>query len=193
LKKYKMRKAELRKLYKSKREQLTQDQIEQYSIDISNHALKLNKLWDYQNYHIFLSIQSQKEVNTDFLLSVLQGKDKNVLLSKSDFKLGTLTHYLLTDSTVIKLNAYGIPEPQQGIQIPANQVEVVFIPLLVYDKKGNRIGYGKGFYDRFLAQCKPETLKIGLSFFPAEDQISDVNPHDIPLDYCITPQGVLKF
>lgn len=188
-----MRKAELRKLYKGKRAQLTQDQIEQYSIDISNHALKLNKLWDYQNYHIFLSIQSQKEVNTDFLLSVLQGKDKNVLLSKSDFKLGTLTHYLLTDSTVIKLNAYGIPEPQQGIQIPANQVEVVFIPLLVYDKKGNRIGYGKGFYDRFLAQCKPETLKIGLSFFSAEDQISDVNPHDIPLDYCITPQGVLKF
>ncbi len=188
-----MRKATLRTLYKNKRAQLSEDQIEQYSIDIANQALQFDKLWDYQNYHLFLSIISQKEVNTDFLLSVLQGKDKNVLLSKSDFKNASLSHYLLTDSTVIKVNDYGIPEPEHGIAIPVHQIEVVFIPLLAYDQKGNRIGYGKGFYDRFLAQCKPETLKVGLSFFPAEDTITDVNPNDIPLDYCITPQGVLKF
>lgn len=189
-----MRKAELRKLYKSKREALTESQIDQYSIAIANHALKVDGLWNYQNYHIFLSIDKQKEVNTEFLLSVLQGKDKNVLLSKSDFIQGTLTHYLLTDNTVIKLNSYGIPEPEHGIQMHTDQVEVVFIPLLAYDHKGNRIGYGKGFYDRFLAECKPSTLKIGLSFYPAEDKlISDINPNDIPLDYCITPEGVTKF
>lgn len=189
-----MQKSDLRTLYKKKREALTEQQIEQYSIEIANQALKVEGLWDYSNYHIFLSIDRQKEVNTEFLLSVLQGKDKNVLLSKSDFKQATLTHYLLTDSTVIKVNNYGIPEPQQGIQIPASQVEVVFIPLLAYDRNGNRIGYGKGFYDRFLAQCKADVLKIGLSFYPAVDQIiSDVNTDDVPLDYCITPDGVVKF
>ncbi|WP_417362233.1 5-formyltetrahydrofolate cyclo-ligase [Galbibacter sp.] len=189
-----MRKSELRKLYKNKRETLTEQQIEQYSIAIANQTLKVDGLWDHQNYHIFLSIDRQKEVNTEFLLSVLQGKDKNVLLSKSNFKQGTLTHYLLTDSTIIKINKYGIPEPEQGIQMPADQVEVVFIPLLAYDRKGNRIGYGKGFYDRFLAECRLDILKIGLSFYPAEDEIiSDINTDDIPLDYCITPENVFKF
>lgn len=189
-----MRKEELRKLYKNKREKLSDDQIDQYSIDIANQILQLDKLWDYQNYHIFLSIDRQKEVNTEFILSVLQGRDKNVLLSKSNFKQGTLTHYLLTDSTVLKINAYGIPEPENGIQIQTDQVEVIFIPLLAYDYKGNRIGYGKGFYDRFLAECNPNTLKIGLSFYPPEEQIiSDLDPHDIPLDYCITPESIVKF
>jgi|SRR5690606_14808537 len=189
-----MRKEELRKLYKNKREKLSDDQIDQYSIAIANQILQLDKLWDYQNYHIFLSINHQKEVNTEFILSVLQGRDKNVLLSKSNFKEGTLAHYLLTDSTVIKINSYGIPEPEHGIQIQTDQVEVIFIPLLAYDYKGNRIGYGKGFYDRFLAECNPNTLKIGLSFYPPEEQmISDVDPHDVPLDYCITPEGIVKF
>lgn len=189
-----MRKEELRKLYKQKRETLSDDQIDQYSIDIANQILKLDSIWDFHYYHIFLSIDRQKEVNTEFILSVLQGKDKNVLLSKSNFKQGTLTHYLLTDSTVIKINTYGIPEPEEGIQIQTDQVEVIFIPLLAYDYKGNRIGYGKGFYDRFLAECNPNTLKIGLSFYPPEDEvISDINPHDIPLDYCITPERIVKF
>lgn len=189
-----MRKEELRSLYKRKREKLTTDQIDQYSIDIANQILKLNEIWDYNYYHIFLSIERQKEVKTEFILSILQGKDKNILLSKSNFKSATLTHYLLTDNTVIKTNSYGIPEPQGGIEVQLNQIEVVFIPLLVYDYKGNRIGYGKGFYDRFLAQCNPSTIKIGLSFYLPEDEvISDLNPSDIPLDYCVTPGSVLKF
>lgn len=189
-----MRKAELRKLYKEKRASLTENQIEDRSIAIANQLLKIVGLWDFNYYHLFLSIHHQKEVNTEFILSVLQGKDKNVLVSKSNFKQGTLTHYLLTDNTVIKINSYGIPEPKDGIEIKTDQVEVVFIPLLAYDIKGNRIGYGKGFYDRFLATCSPNALKIGLSFFPPEKElISDTNSNDIPLDYCITPEKTYQF
>jgi 5-formyltetrahydrofolate cyclo-ligase len=55
---------------------------------------------------------------------------------------------------------------------------VVFVPLLAFDKKGNRVGYGKGFYDAFLSKCKPETIKIGLSFFEAEETIDDVFEND---------------
>jgi 5-formyltetrahydrofolate cyclo-ligase len=75
-----------------------------------------------------------------------------------------MTHFLLTDNTKIKKNEYNIPEPVDGLEVPAIKIDVVFIPLLAYDKKGNRVGYGKGFYDKFLAECKPETIKIGLSF-----------------------------
>jgi 5-formyltetrahydrofolate cyclo-ligase len=72
-------------------------------------------------------------------------------------------------------------------------LDVVFIPLLAFDEKGNRVGYGKGFYDRFLAKCRPETVKIGLSFFEATPEITDVSPDDIRLDWCVTPEKVYSF
>ena len=99
----------------------------------------------------------------------------------------------LTDNTIIKKNQYNIPEPVDGIEISIDKIEVVFIPLLAFDKKGNRVGYGKGFYDRFLAKCKPKTIKIGLSFFEAETEISNVFESDISLDYCVTPKMVYIF
>lgn len=187
-----MTKDQLRVKYKSLRDNFTADNIEDLSLDIANQALQL-PIWNKSNYHIFLSIVSKKEINTEYLLQILAGKDKNVILSKSDFKEGTLTHFLLTDNTTIKANSYGIPEPIDGIQVPEQQIDVVFIPLLAFDKRGNRIGYGKGFYDRFLEKCKPDVIKVGLSFFEPEDYIEDIQQSDIPLDYCITPNKTYTF
>ena len=65
--------------------------------------------------------------------------------------------------------------------------------MLICDARGNRIGYGKGFYDRFLTNCKPETVKIGLSFFGPEVEISDVFESDVRLDYCVTPNKSYAF
>lgn len=187
-----MTKRELRSLYKSKRKQLSVDQVEDYSLAISNQLLKL-PIWDYTSYHIFLSIEEQKEVNTDYILNILSGKDKNIVISKSDFQTGNMSHFLLTDNTVIKKNSYNIPEPVDGIPIHSNMIDLVFIPLLAFDKIGNRVGYGKGFYDKFLADCKPETIKIGVSFFEAESLIENILDTDITLDYCITPKTIYQF
>jgi len=187
-----MTKKELRHIYKAKRKGLSEQQIEDLSLAVSNQLLKL-PVWAYSFYHIFLAIAEQKEVNTDYILNILSGKDKNILISKSHFETGDLTHFLLTDSTVIKKNKYNIPEPIDGIDIANDKIEVVFVPLLAFDKKGHRVGYGKGFYDRFLASCKPETIKIGLSFFEAEDSIMDVFDGDISLDYCVTPHTIYTF
>lgn len=187
-----MTKAELRKKYKLLRKNLSVNDTEDLSLKIANQVLKL-PIWEASFYHIFLCIEEQKEVNTDYILNILSGKDKNILVPKSDFKTGNMTHFLLTDSTKIKKNPYNIPEPVEGIEIAEDKIDVVFVPLLAFDKSGNRIGYGQGFYDRFLAKCKPETLKIGLSFFEAEDQITDVFESDVKLDHCVTPQHVYKF
>jgi len=187
-----MTKKELRKTNKARRKDLSENQIEDLSLAISNQLLKL-PIWGYSFYHIFLAIEEQKEVNTDYILNILSGKDKNILISKSDFETGEMTHFLLTDNTVIKKNEYNIPEPIDGIEISNDKIEVVFIPLLSFDETGNRVGYGKGFYDRFLAKCKPETIKIGLSFFEAEDEITDVFESDIRLDYCVTPEQAYGF
>jgi 5-formyltetrahydrofolate cyclo-ligase len=187
-----MTKKQLRHKYKRLRQGLSEEQIDHYSIALANQLLKLD-IWDFSFYHIFLTIEEQKEINTDYILTILSGKDKNIVLSKSNFENYAMTHYLLTDNTKIKKNSYNIPEPIDGIEIKSEQLQVVFLPLLAFDNFGNRIGYGKGFYDRFLAGCKLETLKIGLSFFKAEDEILEASEVDIKLDYCVTPNQVFQF
>ena len=187
-----MLKAELRKKYKTLRSELSMETMDNSSIAIANKLLKLD-IWDASFYHVFLTIEEQKEVNTDYILNILSGKDKHIVLSRSDFETTLMTHYLLTDNTIIKKNEYHIPEPVDGIEITNNKIEVVFVPLLAFDKKGHRVGYGKGFYDAFLKDCKPDTIKIGLSFFEAEANIDDVFENDVKLDYCITPERVYGF
>lgn len=187
-----MTKKELRLKYQALRDALTTEQIDELSLELANQSLQL-PIWSHTNYHIFLSIIEKKEINTEYLLHILSGKDKNILLSKSNFSDESLTHYLLTDNTRIEKNAYNIPEPTGGIAVPDQQVDVVFIPLLAFDKTGQRVGYGKGFYDRFLELCRPDVVKVGLSLFDPEDTVSDVLKTDIPLDFCITPYKIYSF
>jgi len=187
-----MNKNELRNKYKILRESLDEETIISNSLSIANQLLKLN-VWEYTYYHLFLSIVAKKEIDTETVLQILFAKNKEVVVSKSDFKTDTLSHFLLTDNTQLKINNYGIPEPINGLPVPESMIEVVFVPLLAFDVYGNRVGYGKGFYDDFLSKCKPCTIKIGLSFYEAEDKIEGVYPGDISLDYCITPNKIYKF
>jgi 5-formyltetrahydrofolate cyclo-ligase len=186
-----MNKQELRNIYKKKREALSEEKIDELSLQIANQSLQL-PIWNFSNYHLFLTISEKKEINTEYILHILQGRDKSIIVPKSDFNSGELIHILLQDNTTLKTSSYGIPEPVSGIELEPSIIDVVFIPLLAFDLKGNRIGYGKGFYDRFLAQCKPNTIFIGLSFFEAEPMIEN-SPLDIPLQYCITPNKIYKF
>ena len=185
-------KKELRLHYKNLRAALSLDDIEEKSLAIANELLKL-PIWDKTYYHVFLPIEEKKEVNTEYILHLLSGKDKEIVVSKSDFETRKMSHFLLTDNTKIKKNEYNIPEPVNGLPVPSETIEVVFVPLLAFDTFGNRIGYGKGFYDKFLTECKPKTIKIGLSFFEAVNQIDDVFESDVKLDYCVTPEQVYKF
>ena len=187
-----MNKTELRTQYKALRQNLSKVEIEEMSLAIANEVLALD-IWDKTYFHVFLPIEEQKEVNTEFLLHLLSGKDKEIVISKSDFTTRKMTHFLLTDNTKIKKNEYNIPEPVDGIEVPSSKIQVVFVPLLAFDTKGNRVGYGKGFYDQFLAECQPETIKIGLSFFEAENTITDVFEKDVQLDFCITPEKCYRF
>jgi len=187
-----MNKKELRSHYKSLRSQLTLDAIEDQSMAIANRLLSLD-IWEATYFHLFLTIEEQQEVDTEFLLQILAGKDKEVVVAKSHFDTVEMTHYLLTDNTKFKKNAYNIYEPVDGIEVPTTKLDVVFVPLLAYDVSGNRVGYGKGFYDVFLSKCREDVIKIGLSFFEPVAMITDVLPTDIRLDYCVTPTTVYNF
>ena len=186
-----MNKQALRKKYKALRKKFTQEEIEEQSLNIANQLLTL-PIWNFLNYHVFLTIQHQKEINTEYILHILQGKDKNIIVPKVIENSSQMNHYLLQDHTVLKPSSYGVPEPISGIKINPQEVDVVFIPLLAYDIYGNRVGYGKGYYDRFLVQCNKNALFIGLSFFEPEEHI-EVYTNDIALDYCITPLNIYTF
>lgn len=187
-----MLKKELRAKYKALRNQLSENDVEEMSLAIANNVLTL-PIWEKTYFHIFLPILEHKEVNTEFILHLLSGKDKEIVISKSDFETRNMTHFLLTDNTKIKKNHYNIPEPVDGLEVPTIKIDVVFVPLLAFDKSGHRAGYGKGFYDKFLKECKTQTIKIGLSFFETEDKIEDVFENDVKLEYCVTPKEVYTF
>lgn len=112
---------------------------------------------------------------------------------KSDFLSGRMDALLINEDTVYYGNQYGITESKEGIIIEPSAIDLVFVPLLVCDEKGYRVGYGKGFYDRYLAQCRQDIIKIGFSYFDPIQKIDDRDTFDIPLDYCITPESVYEF
>lgn len=186
-----MLKSELREIYRQKRAAIPLQEIAEKSMSVANHALALD-VWQLSYFHIFLNQEGSSEVDTAPLLTLLQGRDKHVVIPKVE-PPRSLSHYLLTDSTRLVPNRWGIPEPVDGIEVQADKIDLVFVPLLVYDTEGNRLGYGKGYYDDFLNACRPDCLRIGLSFFKAEKTTWAVEEHDIPLDGCLHPEGFDSF
>lgn len=186
-----MLKKDLRSHYTVLRNATSSESLLNSSLGIANLILKL-PIWGLDYFHLFLPITEKKEIDTTFILSILHGKDKNVVLPKvhSD---SILKNYQLTDATRLQKNKWNISEPVDGIEVSTKKIDVVFIPLLAFDKNGNRVGYGKGFYDRFLAQCRSDVIKIGLSLFEAEEVITDFNEYDISMDYCVTPKKIYSF
>lgn len=179
-----------RKHYKKLRAALTEEERLELSVSITNRLLEL-PLWEKTYFHLFMTSVRHNEVDTEGILTLLQGKDKQVVIPRMEAE-NQLAHILLTDATLIRSNSWGIPEPTEGLEVPVKNIEVVFVPLVAYDKSGNRIGYGKGYYDRFLASCSKTCLKIGVSFFPPEDCLP-TEKNDISLDYCISPKSVYRF
>jgi 5-formyltetrahydrofolate cyclo-ligase len=105
-----------------------------------------------------------------------------------DIHGGQLAHYQYDQQIELIKNEYGIDEPKSGNKVTENEIDMVLIPLLAFDRKGYRVGFGKGYYDKFLSRCRKDVLKVGLSFFEPVDAIEDITGYDIPMDFCITPK-----
>ena len=97
------------------------------------------------------------------------------------------------DDTRFRKNKYDLYEPEDGVVVNHAGMDMIFVPLLSFDKKGFRVGYGKGFYDRYLSQCRSDCLKIGFSYFEPLDTIDDTHEFDVPLNLCVTPSSVYVF
>lgn len=185
-----MNKIEARKKYLDLRKKLDNVQIISKSISISNNLQDL-PIWEHNFYHIYLPIKEKNEVDTMPIINILNNKKKKVLIPKSDFKNTTMKSFLLNDNTVLKKNNFGITEPINNEEF-LGRIDVIFIPLVAYDLIGNRVGYGKGFYDKFLRNQNNKILRVGLSFFNPEKRIK-IDEHDENLDFCVTPNRIFSF
>ena len=185
-----MNKIEARKKYLDLRKKLDNVQIISKSISISNNLQDL-PLWEHNFYHIFLPIKEKNEVDTMPIINILNNKKKKVLIPKSDFNNTTMKSFLLNDNTVLKKNNYGITEPINNEEF-LGRIDVIFIPLVAYDLIGNRVGYGEGFYDKFLRNQNNKILRVGLSFFNPEKRIK-IDEYDENLDFCVTPNRIFSF
>ena len=183
-------KIEAREKYRNLRKQLPESKVLDMSVEIANNLLKFN-IWELKTFHLFMTIDENKEVDTKPIFDLLIGRGKEIIIPKINTNTNTLDSYIFDEKTVFEINNLRIPEPKDGIAFNG-KIDVVILPLLAYDLEGNRIGYGKGFYDNFISNLKSEPLKIGISYFSPEKSL-ECNNSDINLDYCITPNKIFSF
>jgi len=149
--------------------------------------------------HVFLPLLAKNEPDTWPIIRRVWVEEMALQLAAPVVQADSISlkHYELAPTTPLITNRWGIPEPQAalGTEVRPAQLDAVLVPLLACDQRGHRVGYGGGFYDRFLAQCRPGALFIGLSLLDDEPlaEIADVLPTDVPLHACITPGGVWNF
>ncbi|GGF33712.1 5-formyltetrahydrofolate cyclo-ligase [Echinicola rosea] len=183
----------LRKRYKEKRKALGAKRKADLDVRLMHQVVDYCRAHRrFQHFHIFLPISKMFEIDTFPMVKALLAAGKQVYTSIADHEAGGMTTVEISSDTQYVNDQWGIPVPIEAKEADETQVDVVFVPLLVCDLKGNRIGYGKGFYDRFLADLSPEVFKVGLSYFVPEVSIS-AEAHDIPLDICILPSGIIEF
>ncbi|CAM1368742.1 5-formyltetrahydrofolate cyclo-ligase [Tenacibaculum soleae] len=182
-----MLKADLRKIYKQKRSALTSIEKEELEKSIYQQIFELD-FNQINNVHLFLSMRKFNEIDTQPIIDFFRKKNKKIIVSRCNFSDDSLSHFYLEKNTKISLNKFGVPEPVNAEEITATKIDLVFVPLLISDKQNFRVGYGKGFYDRFLAACRQDCKTIGLNFFNPIDKITDTHKFDVPLDKIITPK-----
>jgi 5-formyltetrahydrofolate cyclo-ligase len=189
-----MTKQEARNIYLQKRLQLTVSERNRFDdlLLIQFQKLVLPQLL---LVHTYLGIDSKKEFATDAILHFLEFQHPGIqfAIPRVNEQTQMLENILHTDDLKFQKNKWGIAEPVDGVLIDAEELDLILVPLLAFDKNGNRVGYGKGFYDKLLAQCRKDVLKVGFSYFDAVDKIADSGDFDIPLSYCVTPHRIYEF
>ena len=143
--------------------------------------------------HIFLPIATKREPDTWLIINRLQKEFPLASIVLPRVMGDDMEHILFENQNQLKKNKWQIWEPETGKLTTTKDLDLVLVPLLAFDAQGHRVGYGRGYYDRFLKDCRPDCLKVGVSFFEAEKEIVERLDADVMLDLCITPKSIYKF
>jgi len=189
-----MTKNELRQIFRDKRKLWSQTDLELASQKIADLFFANIKVPKNGTLHVFLPIRKLNEINTFHIINPLKKSGRvQICFPKIIPETNAMEHILLDKTTCLEENPWGIPEPKDGTRLGSENIDVVLLPLLAFDLKGFRLGYGRGFYDRFLKECRNDCQFIGLSL---EEPINEYLPSDqwdIPMHVCITPAKIFRF
>ena len=185
-----MTKAELRKIYLAKRKDLAAEDRSEKSARIAKNFFESFDLSPVRFLHCFIPIQKFNEIDTMPVFRRLWSDFPHVrtLVPRVNFETGNMEGIAFASGIELVQNEWGIREPEGGELLDEKIVDLVIIPGICFDKHFHRVGYGKGIYDRFLSRCRPDCVKIGVSFFEPENAIMDVHEGDVQVDFCITPE-----
>lgn len=186
-------KNELRKKILTKRMALPDRVLANKSTVIIKTVLKMR---EYQQAgQIMAYVDFRKEVKTgEFIIRAIQA-GKKVSIPKSLIEGREIMPALLLDYPAdLAPGAYGILEPHPDCLRPVNPLEldIVIIPGVAFDKSGNRLGYGGGYYDRFLMRTRKDCIRLALAF---EFQIQADLPadrHDVPVHIIVTEERLIR-
>jgi 5-formyltetrahydrofolate cyclo-ligase len=188
-----MKKEFIRKIYSDKRRKLHQLKFKKDSEIVINSLIELIKKLKPSCIHCFLTIEQKKEINTRPIIEYCWKNEIDVIVPVTDFINNTLKNAKFDPSTKTALTKNNIPEPVNPIWANDSDIELVITPLLAFDVKGNRVGFGRGFYDHFFSSLHDEVKRVGVSFFEACEIVEDIDNYDVPLTHCVTPQTTYYF
>jgi 5-formyltetrahydrofolate cyclo-ligase len=189
-----MLKKEARKMYRQRRLEITPSQKLKWD-DLLLIQFQTLRLPFLSRIMSFYPIDVYNEVDTFPITDYLHFKNPalEIAYPRTDLKDHTMQAVLCGPDTIFEDNEFNVPEPLLGEVIDPASLDLVLVPLLGFDEEGHRIGYGKGFYDRFLTICREDCMKVGLSYFEPVERLKDTHEFDVPLDICITPHQVYVF
>ncbi|ADR21912.1 5-formyltetrahydrofolate cyclo-ligase [Marivirga tractuosa] len=189
-----MDKNTLRKVYLEKRRFLSQSEYERRNHLLYHRLIEFQQIHQFHCIHTFIPIKENKEPDTFPFIQYLWSNESNVevITAISDLNSPILNHVQITEGTTFLENKWGIPEPQNSAPYPINKIDCVLVPMVVGSKTGHRIGYGKGYYDRFLQSCKDTTQFVGVTLGPLLEGDAFAGEFDIPMHSMITPFEVVE-
>lgn len=188
-----MTKSELRKIYLAKQTSLLPEVRTRKSQKIADQFFEDFDLGPIDFLHCFIAIEKFNEIDTAPIFHRLWAEFPHItaVVPRVDFETGEMQHLKFTPETELVKNAWEIHEPAHDEFVETDKLDMILVPLLCFDNVGHRVGYGKGFYDKFLSKCHRDRIKVGLSYFEPVEEISDANELDVKLDFCVTPDEIL--
>lgn len=189
-----MIKSTVRKEFLKRRMSIPEEELQQHTALIASGFRKIdlppvNYLFSYN------PLANRHEFDVSVCEDILQ--EQNIMMRvawpKIHVDLLDMEAVLVEKDGLFIKNKFNILEPIGGAIVQPKQLDLIFVPLLAFDERGYRVGYGKGYYDRYLVQCRTDAVKIGFSFFDAIEYIEDIDEFDVPLNFCITPHRIYEF
>ena len=154
------------------------------------------QLVDLPFVHVVFSyspIGENNEPPANLLTDFLEFRNPSLQLAFPRIKNDRMDAILVHADTAFQKGAFNVDEPMSDESVSPAVIDLVLVPMLICDKEGYRVEYGKGYYDKYLEHCNPGSLKAGICYFEPIDEISDKSGFDVPLDLCITPYNVYVF